>query len=545
MNKKKVTFLLGGLLAVSSLGAALALQETPTSVSAGSSIRYAISENTVNDGRINAGDIRVSGNVTGLESSLCFGEGKAIAKMRINNYKDAGLRYVYRSSFSVKLTSLENDGAFRIVSGLPGVSSSHKEKGVLSFDIEKSVGSVFFSVTEHYGNDIETTLLEKQEIQGLKEGSEASFLIDVEAKGALTLKINGVSLLDGATLLESGTGYFGFMSEGENDVLLSSCVTYGYTYNSPENVPSYLETFDKEPGSYNANYFYSASDASPISPSYLAVDKDVGALHFSNVSNGHITTRYMYSNFSMEFEVPQLRKEAKYDENGALTAPITTGFGIGWGIEAPLSSAGQTWANSTWVQFENIAINSNLDHSVPNKNPRVILYKATKALHLEPLSKNFFDPAEKRVPTIKTSLVDGILDIYVRYEDETSYGLPIFHYDLGETAEGYLRILTLGDTSIPSSGLKNASISDFSIDNLAIENLDAPSYRQETVVSYRPNGISGGKNYQYDTTPDDSDLIGNKLSKKNDKKAKSLAILSCFSLLSIPLIVTFTKRRPL
>ena len=545
MNKKKAVFFLSGLLSLTSLGAILAIEGAPSSVSAGSSIRYAISENSVSEGRINTGDIRASGEVNGLDSSIRFGEGKAIAKMRINNYKDAGLRYVYRSSFDLKLTSLETDGAFRIVSGLPGISSPYNEKGVLSFDIEKTVGNIFLSVTEHYGNDLKTTLLEKQQIKGLEEGKEASFSIDVETKGALTFAINGNSLLKEAPLLESGTGYFGFISEGNNDILLSSCVTYGYTYNAPENVPSYLETFDKEVGSYNADYFYSASDASPVSPSYLAVDKDVGALHFSNVSNGHITTRYMYSNFSMEFEIPQIRKEAKYDENGTLLAPITTGFGIGWGIEAPLSAAGQTWANSTWVQFENISINSALDHTVPSKNPRLILYKATKALHLENLSKNFFSPNEKRVPTIKLSLVDGVLDIYVRYEDETSYGSSIFHFDLGETAEGYLRILTLGDASLPATGLKNASITDFSIDNLAIENLDAPSYRQETVVGYRPNGISGGENYHYETVTDDSDLIGNKLSTKNQKKTKGYAILSCFSLISLSLIVTFTKRRSL
>lgn len=545
MNKKNVAILLGGFLAISSLGASLALGNAPASVSAGSSIRYAISENTVSDGRINSGDMRISGDVSGVDSSFLFRNGKAIAKMRINNYKDAELDYVYHSTFKVNLNRLEDNGAFRIVSGLPSVSSSYNEKGVLSFDIEKSVGNVFFSVTEHYGDGMGTILLEKQGVSGLKEGKEASFAIDVATSGKLTLTLNGSALLTEATLLESGAGYFGFISEGENNILLSHCVTYGYTYNAPENVPSYLETFDKEPGSYNANYFYSASDSSPVSPSYLAVDKDVGALHFSNVSNGHITTRYMYSNFSMEFEIPQMRKEAKYDENGTLTAPITTGFGMGWGIEDPLSTAGQTWANSTWLHFENISINSNLDHSVPNKNPRVIVYKATKAQSYVPLSKNFFDPSEKRVPTLKISVVNGVLDAYVRYEDETSYGLPIFHYDLGETAEGYLRILTLGDTSTPSAGLKNASISDFSIDNLAIENLDASNYRQETVVSYRPNGITGGTNYDYETKTDDSDLLGNKLSKKDDPKGKFAALFGSLALLSIPLIATFTKRRPL
>ena len=509
-RKKKIIFALGAA-SLLGVGVSASLLSTPaTSLSAGSSIRYVLSSNSVVDGYINSGDLRTSGDVSGLGSSLVIKEGKAIGKMRINNYGDAGLTYLYRASFDLSLNSLADQGAFRICSGLSGVSSAYSSKGVLSFDIEKAHGAIFFSVTEHYGDDMETTLLPKQEIDALKEGAKSSFAIDVKTAGEVTLKIDGKTILDGAALLESGTGYFGFMSEGDNEVRISSPVVYGYTYNAPENVPDYLETFDKEPGSYNANYFYSSSDASPVTPSYLAVDKDVGALHFSNVSASQISTKYMYSNFEMEFEIPQLQRTATYDENGNLTSPITTGFGIGWGIEDPMSSAGQTWTNSTWLHFENIAINSNLDHSVPNEHPRVLLYTAKKAVHYVELSSNFFDPSEKRIPTIKTRMVDGVLDAYIKYDDE-EYGDSIFHYDLGETAEGYLRILTLGDSSVPAKGLGYASISNFSIDNWSIKNLDAEKYRQETTVDYRSNGINGGDNFNYTTKTDDSDLIGNKL----------------------------------
>lgn len=509
-KKKKILFALGAA-SLLGVGVSAAMISTPaTSLSAGSSIRYVLSANSVVDGYINSGDLRVSGDVSGYGSSLVIKEGKAIAKMRINNYGDAGLKYLYRASFDLSLDSLSNQGIFRICSGLSGVSSAYSSKGALSFDIEKAYDTVFFSVTEHYGDDMETTLLSKQEITALKEGTKTTFAIDVLTEGKMTLKIGGKTILEDAPLLESGTGYFGFMSEGDNEVRISSPVVYGYTYNAPENVPDYLETFDKEPGSYNANYFYSSSDASPVTPSYLAVDKDVGALHFSNVSASQISTKYMYSNFEMEFEVPQLQRTATYDENGNITSPITSGFGIGWGIEDPMSSAGQTWTNSTWLHFENIAINGDIDHSVPNAHPRVVLYTAKKSRHLAELKSNFFDPSEKRIPTIKARLVDGVLDAYVKYDDE-EYGDSIFHYDLGETAEGYLRILTLGDSSVPAKGMGYASTSNFSIDNWSIKNLDAEKYRQETTVDYRSNGIDGGNDFNYTTKTDDSDLIGNKL----------------------------------
>ncbi len=547
MGKKRF-LLLSGVIAFSlssGLFATSLLQKPALSLSAGSSKRYAFNTNTVVDGRINAGDLRVSGAVSGVDSSLLFNEGKAIAKMRINNYKTAGIEKIYQADFRVELSSFASDGAFRICSGLPSISSSSADKGALSFNIEKNVGTLFFSVYESYGEGMKNELLSPIEVSGLEEGAKVDFSISAYSQGKVSVLINGKKIVDEAAFLESGTGYFGFFGEGENSVKLSNAVVYGYTYNAPENVPSYTESFDQEVGCYNANYFYTASDASPVTPSYLSVDKDVGALHFSNVSNAHITTKYMYSNFEMEFNIPQMRKSATYDSEGNLVSPITTGFGVGWGIEDPMSSAGQTWANSTWVHFENIRIDSSVDHTIENTAPMIRLYSATSCYASSALTKNFFSSKEKRVPYIKLSLVNGDLKVYVRYEGESSYGDPVFSYDLGETAEGYLRVLTLGDTSLPSKGIGYASISNFSIDDLHIENLDAPSYRQETSVDYKGNNVSGASDFDYDTKTDDSDLIGNKL-KGGDAKGASNdeGWLSPFSLPHFfKLLIAFLKRR--
>lgn len=518
MIRKKLLFVGAGLSALCLGGAGFCLSHlsSPVSVSAGSSKRYALSSNSVVDGHINTGDLRVSGDVEGKGSSLVFGQGKAIAKMRINNYKNAGIERLYQADFALDFQSMEEGGVFRICSGLSGLSSTYQDKGSLSFSVQKQYGVLFLSVEESYGDGMKTTLFAKKEVTSLKEGQKVSFSIEVLTKGELSLSIGSSSLLKGAKLLESGAGYFGFFSEGNNNVILSGANVYGYTYNAPENVPSYLETFDQQPGAYNANYFYSAGSSSPVNPSYLSVEKDVGALHFCNVSASHLTTRYMYSNFEVEFNIPQMRKEAVFDETGALLSPITTGFGIAWGVEDPMTSAGQTWTNSTWLHFENIAIDPSVDHTKANPTPMVKLYSSRNCLKYGILKRNFFSPSETRVPTIKLSLVNGDLNAYLRYEGEESYGDPIFSYDLGETAEGYLRIMTLGDSALAPRGLAYTSVSNFSIDDLRIENLDSPNYRQETEVDFRPNGMSDAEDFNYTTKTDDGDLIGNRLSGKKD-----------------------------
>ncbi len=535
------------LIGVLGVAASFSLASTESfSVSAGSSLRYAMSSSTVVDSRINSGDLRTSGDVKGEDSTLVLGEGKAIAKMKINNYVDAGLANVYNASFDVSIKTLEEGGKFRICSALPGVSSSYDGEGSLVIEIENQYGFYFLSVTEYLGEGITNELYKKEEAAWIKNAKNLSFVIRFETDGTYNLSINGNKILADAEALGSGAGYFGFMSEGANEIRISSLNVYGYTYSSPENVPSYVETFDEEKGHYNANYFYSSSSAGPISPSYLAVDEDTGRLHFSNVGNSQITTRYMYSNFSMEFEIPEMQKEVAKDEEGNITSPITSNFGISWGESNVTDDPGNTWMYHTWIHFENLANSNYVDHTVQNDMPFVTLYSSRSALHriVLPEEYRFFSPKETRIPTIKITMIDGVVDLYLKWDDG-EYGASFFHYDLGQTEEGYVRILTLGDTSMPSSGVKYLTSNNFSIDNLTLKNLDAESYRQETNVGYKANGITGGTDFNYTTTPDDGDLIGNKLGgKKSEAKNAlpyALGISSVLAALSASLYFFFKR----
>ncbi len=492
-------------------------------VSAGASLRYAMSSSTVVDSRINSGDLRTSGEVKGEDSTLVLGEGKAIAKMKINNYVDAGLANVYNASFEVSVKMLADGGVFRICSALPSVSSSYDGEGSLVIEIENKFGFYFLSVREYLGEGITNDLFKKSEASWIKEAKTLSFSILFETDGAYSLSINGNKVLAEAKALGNGSGYFGFMSEGANEIRVSSLNVYGYTYSSPENVPSYTETFEEEKGHYNANYFYSSSSAGPISPSYLAVDGEKGYLHFSNVGNSQITTRYMYSNFSLEFSIPEMQKEAKKDEEGNLLSPITSNFGLSWGESNVTDDPGNTWMYHTWIHFENLANSPSVDHTKQNDMPFVTLYSSRSALHriVLPEEYRFFSPEEIRIPTLKLTMIDGVVDLYLKW-DEGEYGESFFHYDLGQTEEGYVRILTLGDTSMPSSGIKYVTSNNFSIDNLTLKNLDAESYRQQTSVGYKANGIAGGTDFNYTTSPDEGDLLSNKLSGKKSEGKNAL-----------------------
>ena len=241
-----------------------------------------------------------------------------------------------------------------------------------------------------------------------------------------------------------------------------------------------------------------------------------------------------------------MQKEAVKDEEGNITSPITSNFGLSWGESNVTDDPGNTWMYHTWIHFENLGYSSSIDHTVQNNMPFVTLYSSRSALYrvVLPEEYRFFSPAETRIPTIKLTMVDGVVDLYLKW-DEGEYGASFFHYDLGQTEEGYVRILTLGDTSMPSNGVKYLTSNNFSIDNLTLKNLDAESYRQETSVGYKANGITGGTDFDYTTNPDEGDLIGNKLGgKKSEAKNAlpyALGISSVLAALSASLYFFFKR----
>lgn len=488
-------------------------------VSAGATKSYVFSDTSVLDGHINTGDLQITGDVSATGNTLIFGSSsslsKVLAKAKINNYGAAGVADLFHGALTLQLDSLEEGGAFSICFGLPNLSSGLDGKGTLEVRIEKKVSALFLSVKEHYGPDTDMSFLTDEDVTSRLEGKAVSFAFDATTKGEFSLKIGGETLLNKIQLNEGATGYFGLFSQGANQVKVSAAYLYGYTYNVPQNV-DYVEKFNHN-GFYNGNFLVTQAALGALNPSYLAVDKDTETLHFSNTGEASLTTRFMYSNFELSFDVPFLAREAIVDENGNFTQLISNWFAIAWGLNDLEATPGATESLCPWIYFEGLPTDSNIDHSVHYESPRLILWQKKTPLKIYPMGdidgRNFdvWNPSlVGKGFSVKLTVVDGLISLYGKIDPETEFGTPLFTYDIGESTIGYLRLFTWSDRGVAETGMKYTSMANFTIDNFSVTNLDDPSVRSTLPdLSFKPNGITGAKDFDYETVTDDKDLISN------------------------------------
>ena len=500
-SKALLVLALGGSLG---LGTALyAASRSMLSASAGASKKFIASETSVVDGHINTGDFLLSGGVHATDKTVLFDEecssySKLVGKTKINNYAEEEVSTLFSASFSIRIDDLVKDGAFSIAFGLPKVSSALSEKGVVEIRFSAPAGDPYLSVIGHYGEGVDEELLPLSPLTAFGYGTRTKVTLLATTSQKLTVTFGNTKVLDAA---------------GINTVSLRDFSIYGYTYDTPENV-DYTEYFDD--GHYNANVFYSNAQSSFLTPSYLGVDTDEsgnGVLRFSKAGPAYINTRYEYSNFSTEFEVPFIQRKAEQNEDGAYTALISNWFGIAWGVQNITETTGETIAYDNWIQFEGIPVDGAL-HTEDYSNPRYVLWQKGRAVKIQAMEHNFFSESDAKDRTLylKMTMVDGIFLLYQRYEGSAGYGQPVLSYDFGTTSLGTVRLFTWALTNPSGQGVAYSGVADFSIDNWNLTNLDAASVKQTiSDPGYRENGIEAGSDYDYQTVLDDGDLLGNRI----------------------------------
>ncbi|MDD5885256.1 MAG: hypothetical protein PUC66_04345 [Erysipelotrichaceae bacterium] len=517
-SRKTNLFLTLASLSLLAIGSGALMSRSMVPVSAGASRSYVASSSSVVDGHINTGDFMTSGGVYGKGNAIVFDtsakdNSKIVGKTKINNLSEEGVIPLLEASFTLNLSSLAEQGTFSFAFGLPRINSTVQEAGVieLAFTLDGTAPS--YRVTE-YGDNGQNDLLSLSPLTGMTLGSDTKIVCSALNEKKLTLTIGSTTVLNNVSFASSGEGFVGFFSSQKNVASLHDLLIYGYTYETPENV-DYTEYFDD--GHYNANVFYSASQSSFLTPSYLGVESDAsgnGSLYFSHTGPAYISTRYSYSNFLSEMEIPWIRREAKQDTNGNYTDLISNWFGFAWGVNSFNESASETVGYDNWIQFEGIPVDGAL-HTQDYFNPRYVLWEKGHAVKIQGMNHNFFSEkdANGRSVFLKITMIDGVFSLYQRYEDDVGYGAPVMTYDFGSTPLGGLRVFTWALTEPSSSGVEYSGVADFKLDNWNIQNQEAKEVRRVVAdPGYRENGIEPGSDYDYQTKTDESDLLANRIS---------------------------------
>lgn len=497
---------------------------------AGSSINYIMSKASVSGSSINQGDFFVEGAVYAKENKIVFDEksektASIISKSSAINYKEFGIEELFSLTLKMNVEEIVSGGKIALAFGLKrsrdSVGAKDSAEIYMTYD-----GGLYLGVNEYKESDKPTVICESRKYSLFSLNSVLTFNLKVDVNGKIYLSVvcNGkeVKILSGKSLSVDASGSMGVVSvsteDERNKFTISSMEAISYTYDVPQTVDHYIETFEDK--GYNANMFYSQSWLSPFSPSGMYLED--GQLVFRNTGPCYFSTKEVYSNFELKFDIPFLAREALYDEEGNITQLISNWFMIGFGIKNHNDLPTER-LQASFVQFDFLQHDSptkKIDHANPTPemiNNRFVLWHHGAATSIVSMGEQNIwnkDYVGDKTVNIKLTVVDGILDLYYKLDDEESYGASRFHYEFESMQTGYVRLYSYGDGSIPSHGIECTSVLNMRIDNFEITNLDKKDVRPEgKIIPFKTNIFKTAEDFVYTTKPDPTDLLMNKLKK--------------------------------
>lgn len=525
---------------------------------AGSSEVYIASSTSIDDTSINSGDFLTTGKVAAENGKAKFNtlseKEKLTTKTKAFNLKEYGVTTLLDFSSTLNFSSFAENGNFSMAFGLNNLKNETGAEDSFAVKVNYDSASKKFSIgVSEYTKDGEISAYAPTVIGAIKINRDVTFKVFVDTDCNLTVSVlpTGASsetkLVSGYGLNVNPEGYISYISSGRNEITLSDPQILVYKYDAPETI-DYTETFDKN--GYNSNVFYSASTASPITPSSLSVEN--GALRFKNTAAAYISTRYKYSNFELSFDITDMARTATFDDNGNVVSLINSWFGIAFGVNSIDEAPDTTTRYSTWLQLGRVV--PGVENFVKPANVHYLLWDNNGNWNnvTDPQYMTDFNPwgtkYDGEVINVKFAVTDGLVELFMKTDGDPDWGEPYFTYDFGKVKTGYVRIFTAGNTGIETKGIEYNDVGNFTIDNLSIKDTDHENAKTLLPTpEYKSNLWGKTPDYDYKTKPDDKDLIGNKISSgdMNGSSAKSGCASSVG--LSLPLIalaaIPFIKRK--
>lgn len=525
---------------------------------AGSSEVYIASSTSIDDTSINSGDFLTTGKVAAENGKAKFNtlseKEKLTTKTKAFNLKECGVTTLLDFSSRLNFSSFAENGNFSMAFGLNNLKNETGAEDSFAIKVNYDSASKKFSIgVSEYTKDGEISVYTPTVIGAIKINRDVTFKVFVDTDCNLTVSVlpTGASsetkLVSRYGLNVNPEGYISYISSGRNEITLSDPQILVYEYDAPETI-DYTETFDKN--GYNSNVFYSASTASPITPSSLSVEN--GALRFKNTAAAYISTRYKYSNFELSFDITDMARTATFDDNGNVVSLINSWFGIAFGVNSIDEAPDTTTRYSTWLQLGRVV--PGVENFVEPANVHCLLWDNNGNWNnvTDPQYMTDFNPWSTKydgeVINVKFAVTDGLVELFMKIDGDSDWGGPYFTYDFGKVKTGYVRIFTAGNTGIETKGIEYNDVGNFTIDNLSIKDTDHENAKTLLPTpEYKSNLWRKTPDYDYKTKPEDKDLIGNKISSgdMNGSSAKSGCTSSVG--LSLPLIalaaIPFIKRK--
>lgn len=448
---------------------------------------------------------------------------KMTFRTRADNNREYGVEQLFDYSAVFAINDIAADATFAFTFGLPRVNMEcgAEDSASLFFSVTEVKGGakrLAFSVAERTPSGDRVLVEERAFVYPqpqlceeftLKLNVKTDNTADILLKsGAEEVKFKGISFSVGTN------GFVGIFAKGDVSAYIRDVNFTVYSeYSAPENV-DFTETFEHGGvDCYNKNLIHTEAKASAMPDSSLSV-KD-GALVFNNAGNGFVATKYMYSNFELNFDITHLQRTAAYNADKSLKNVISGFWGVSFGVRET-GYVDHVW-NTRFLLFQSFPFEENYDRTKPYEGKtkyQLGEYLSTTRKSVNPdktrgeidLWDAEIDKREDKTVNIKISLIDGVFKLFMKYNGE-DWKDPVLEYDYGFTPLGYIRIWTQGGTAIPEKGAAYARAGTFTIDNLSVKNMDAESAKNTLPdPEFSSNIREQTPDYNYVTKPDPNDL---------------------------------------
>ena len=323
--------------------------------------------------------------------------------------------------------------------------------------------------------------------EGLSNSHNAGFAelyVKIDNKGAILINVNGEQKYTsyGSTSKCYCQGYCGIALKGEPEnmsVVFKNITLKNKYYSRPTNV-NITETFDN---GYNPNEFYFRIEPYMNTYTNSGYVKD-GKLWFENLAyNTAFTTRFKYSDFEIQFDIDDIRRQAVKDDMGNKNYPVSSFVGVYWGVP----DASTRFGDGVTTAYPLIYIASEVDQDTwersieegkPSPTRIFALGNGMNTTFDLPIKYDFWDVKnEGKILQFRLTVTGDKVNVSVRYKGETEWcnvdknGNPI-EIKMRQAMVGNVAITTMGNNYYVAEVSEGASCGYFSLDNLTIVNND-------------------------------------------------------------------------
>ncbi len=435
---------------------------------------------------------------SGNDSTLVFRQG-------IQASKNVSKRVLFLE-FTLRASQIIGQKKFEVRFGLNQLSanSNSPDSYALYFSNYKGelgYGLTYLSQPSGYKQATQVVKIEEKRLPAAF-GEEIKIQIEQDYSGFFRFYCNG-RLLDCVYGLPKPNGYLGFMQSGKEtddknyiDVDIDDVCVINRFDNCPENTNIDL---DFESGDLNLNEWQISSNASYGRTGGVYVAD--GVLRFDNVGNdSKMVTKHRYANFEMTFDILDIRREVVLDAYGNKIYPVSSVFGVMFGIETYAATFMGMYMKSPILSFQ-----TEVDQTTWAKKSgtSVTLYGSTAndPGTVLPEKYDFFDKSnEGKIVNVSLSLIDSHFELKIKYSDETQW-YTIYEKNFQASYVGYIAIWGMGAGSEDDL----FSCGQFTLDNLKITNKD--SVPNLIDVPYKSNRPVAPGDYEYIDKNDDEEFL--------------------------------------